>query len=256
MASTSPTITCKQCNFANEPERVYCHNCGAKLDRSLLPKEPAKAGKEASDKSRKRVQKLTKPNSGFFAMWHKTALNTVASALTVAALIQMARPPAGVPPIYTKDQLLDAPQIPQDIEDLQMSPTAQTRQLTEPMINMYLANAIKTTGDTSADYFQFNRAFANLNKDSIRITAQESAFGYPIYAGSTYKLAIAGGKLVATNVGGNVGRLPVHPMIMEYCASAFDNLWAALQHEKTLLDGMQSVSVQNGAFIFVTKPHP
>jgi hypothetical protein len=250
------TITCKQCNYENEPERVYCHNCGAKLDRSLLPKEPAKVGKESSDRSRKRVQKLTKPNSGFFAMWHKALLNTLASALTVSMLIQMARAPHGIPPVPTKDDLLNAPQIMQDIEDLQMSPTAQTRQLTEPMINHYLANAIKTSGDTSADYFKFDRAFVNLDKDVIRITTQVSAFGYPIYAGSSYKLSIAGNKLVATNVGGNLGRLPVHPMIMEYCSSAFDQLWAALQHEKTLLDGMQSVSVQPGAFIFVTKPHP
>jgi hypothetical protein len=256
MASTAPTITCKQCNYANEPERVYCHNCGAKLDRSLLPKEAAKSGKEVAEKSRKRVQKLTKPNSGFFAMWHKAFLNVLASALSVSALIQMARPPGGVPPVPTKDDLLDAPQITQDIEDLQMSPTSQTRQLTEHLINLYLANAIKTTGDTSTDYFKFDRAFVNLDKDVIRITAEESAFGYPIYAGTSYRLAIAGGKLVATNVGGNLGRLPVHPMIMEYCSSAFDQLWAALQHEKSLLDGMQAVSVQPGVFLFTTKPHP
>jgi hypothetical protein len=254
--ASSPTITCKQCNYENEPERVYCHNCGAKLDRSLLPKEPAKAGKEAAEKNRKRVQKLTKPNSGFFAMWHKTLLNTLASAISVAAIIQMVRPPDGVPGIPTKDDLLNAPQITQDIEDLQMSPAPQTRQLTEPMINLYLANAIKTTGDTSADYFKFDRAFVNLSKDVIRITTQEEAFGYPIYAGTSYKLAIAGGKIVATNVGGNVGRLPVHPMIMEYCSSAFDQLWASLQREKSLLDNMQSVSVAPGAFVFVTKPHP
>ena len=256
MAEKTNNLTCKQCGYVNEGERVYCHNCGAKLDRSLLPKEGAKVGKEASDKSRKRVQKLTKPNSGFFAMWHKALLNTVASALSVSALIQMARPPDGIPPVPTKDDLLNAPQITQDIEDLEMSQTSQTRQLTEPMINLYLANTIKTTGDTSEDYFKFDRAFVNLKKDVIRITAQESAFGYPIYAGTSYKLSIAGGKLVATNVGGSLGRLPVHPMIMEYCSSAFDQLWAALQHEKTMLDGMQSVSVEPGAFVFVTKPHP
>jgi hypothetical protein len=45
-------------------------------------------------------------------------------------------------------------------------------------------------------------------------------------------------------------------MIMEYCDSAFDQLWAALQREKSLLDNMQSVTISPGVFTFVTKPHP
>jgi hypothetical protein len=251
----APTLTCKQCNYANEPERVYCHNCGAKLDRSLLPKEPARSGKETVEQSRKRVRKLVNPTRGFFTNWHRALLNVLSSAVTVAALIQMARPPAGVPKVPTKEDLLASPQLIEDIEDLQMSPASQSRQLPEPMINIYLATAVKTTGDTSDDYFKFDRVFVNLGKDVIKITAQESAFGYPIYAGTSYKLSIAGGKLVATNVGGNLGRMPVHPMIMEYCGFAFQQLWAALQREKTLLDNMQSVTIQPGVFIFVTKPH-
>jgi hypothetical protein len=249
------TLTCKQCNYANEPERVYCHNCGAKLDRTLLPKEPAKA-KETTEQSRKRVNKLVNPARGFFLNWHRKLFNALCSSVSLAALIQMARPPAGVPKVPTKDDLLNAPPLVQGIEDLQMNPAPQKCNLQEGMINLYLASAIKTKGDTSDDYFRFDRAFVNLGKDVIKITAQESIFGYPIYAGTSYKLAIAGGKIVATNVGGNLGRLPVHPMIMEYCGSAFDQLWAALQREKSLLDTMQSVSVQPGVFIFVTKPHP
>jgi len=255
MAAPAPTLTCKQCNYANEAERVYCHNCGAKLDRSLLPKEPVKNAKEVVEQNRKRVRKLVNPSRGFFTNWHYALLNALCSALTVAAIIQMLRPPDGVPKTPTKEEILDAPPLIQQIEDLQMYVVPQARQLSEPMINLYLASALKTTGDTSSDYFKFDRAFANLGKDVIRITAQESAFGFPVYAGASYKLSIAGGKLVATNVGGNLGRMPVHPMIMEYCGAAFQQLWAALQREKSLLDNMQSVTVQPGTFTLVTKPH-
>ncbi|MGA3171917.1 MAG: zinc ribbon domain-containing protein [Chthoniobacteraceae bacterium] len=256
MPPPAPTLTCKQCNFANEPERVYCHNCGAKLDRSLLPREPAKAVKEAQEKSARRVRKMVTPSRGFFTNWHKALLNVLSSAVTVAALIQMARPPAGVPKIPTSDDLLAAPQLIEQIEDAQMSPKPQAWQLSESTINLYLASSIKTKGDSSQDYFKFDRAFVNLGKDVIKITAQESAFGYPVYAGTAYKLTIAGGRLVATNVGGSVGRMPVHPMIMEYCGFAFQQLWDALSRERELLDKMQSVSVQPGVFTFVTAPHP
>ena len=248
-------LTCKQCNYANEPERVYCHNCGAKLDRSLLPKEPAKAAKEAQEKTAKRVSKMVNPTRGFFTNWHKAFFNALSSAVCIAALVQMARPPAGVPPVPTKDDLVNAPPLIEQIQDVQMYPTSQERQLPEQMINIYLATAVKSVGDNSQDYFKFDRAFVNLGKDVIKITAQQSAFGYPIYAGASYKLSIAGSALVATNVGGNLGRLPVHPMIMEYCGFAFQQLWSALQREKSLLDKMQSVQVQPGSFIFVTRPH-
>jgi hypothetical protein len=253
---SATTLTCKQCNYENEPERVYCHNCGAKLDRSLIPKEPAAKTKETIEQNRKRVRKLVTPSSGFFTNWQSALLNVLASALSIAALVQMARPPAGVPPVPSKDDLLNAPPLIEGIGELQMAPTPQARALPESAINLYLAANIKKQGDTSTDYFTFDRAFVNLGNGVIKITAQESAFGYPIYAATLYKLSIAGGKLVATNVGGSLGRLPVHPMIMDYCGFAFDQLWAALQREKSMLDTMQTVTVTPGVFTFVTKPHP
>jgi len=253
--ATPPLLTCKQCNYANEPERVYCHNCGAKLDRSLLPKEPAKATKESQDQARKRVRKLVNPAHGFFTNWHRALFNVVASAASIAALLQMARPPGGVPPMPTKEDLLGAPPLIEQIEDAEISPVPQAYRLAEPTINMYLASAVKPRTDSSEDYFKFERAFVNLGKDVIRITAQESAFGYPLYAGASYKLSISGGKLLAENVGGNVGRMPVHPMIMEYCGFAFQQLWNALTREKALLDRLQSVGVQPDAFTIITKPH-
>lgn len=253
MAAT--TLTCKQCNYANEPERVYCHNCGAKLDRSLLPKEPAK-GKESIEQSRKRVSKLVNPNRGFFTNWHKSLLNGLASAVTVAALIQMARPPAGVPKSLSKEDLLNAPPLVEGIEDLQMSPSPQARQIPEATVNLYLASAVKAKDPNSGDLVTFDRVFVSLGKDVIKITEEETAFGYKIYPAASYKLSISGGKLVATNVGGSLGRMPVHPMLMEYCTFAFDGLWASLQHEKSLLDNMQSVTLSPGMFTFATKPHP
>ncbi len=144
MSSAAPTLTCKQCNYANEPERVYCHNCGAKLDRSLLPKEPAKVTEDTQEKARRRVRKLVNPARGFFTNWHKAFFNALASAVTIAALVQMARPPAGIPPVPSKDDLLGAPPLVQDFADLQMQTAPQTRMLSESMIDLYLASAIKT----------------------------------------------------------------------------------------------------------------
>ena len=177
--------------------------------------------------------------------------------MTVAALIQMARPPLDLQPVFSKADLIEAPPLIEQIEELQMAQSAQSRQLPERTINLYIASAttIKGKGGTSEDYFKFDRAYVALGKDIIKITTQESAFNYPFYASASYNLSISGGKLVATNAGGSVGRMPIHPMIMEYCASAFQPLWDKFQRERYLLDKMQSVSVSPGEFVFTTKPH-
>ena len=37
--TTTATIICPDCRNENEFERIYCHDCGAKLDRSRVKKE-------------------------------------------------------------------------------------------------------------------------------------------------------------------------------------------------------------------------
>ena len=110
------TIVCKQCNYANEPERVYCHNCGAKLDRSLLPKEPVKNPKESVEKTRRRVKKMTNPARGFFLHWQKLLPQTILLAVSCAGLIQAARPPGGVPKVPSREDLLDTQPLAEQIE--------------------------------------------------------------------------------------------------------------------------------------------
>ena len=56
MTSTSTTkLICPECRRENEPERIYCHECGAKLDRSkVIASKPA----DARVKEQKRVHKM------------------------------------------------------------------------------------------------------------------------------------------------------------------------------------------------------
>lgn len=249
-----PTIVCKQCNHANEPERVYCHNCGAKLDRSLLPKEPPKEAKESAEKARRRVKKMTNPARGFFLHWQKLLLQSFLLAVSCAGLIQAARPPAGIPKPPTHDELMEAQPLAEQIEGQQGSPAPRQFTISEQVANLYLAKTIRPGAGAQDDYFKFERAFVNFGQDVCKVTAQESAFGHPIYAGAMYKLSISGNKLLATNIGGNLGRLPVHPLIMEYSQMALQHLWEALARERKLMDNMQSVSVQPGQITMVTKP--
>src|SRR6266550_5774596 len=87
--TTTPKLICPECRHENEAERIYCHSCGERLDRSALA-----AQKKAQDPQEvhRRLQKMLGPPNmarrNFFAV-SKLAL---ASAV-VAALVEIALPP-------------------------------------------------------------------------------------------------------------------------------------------------------------------
>jgi predicted amidophosphoribosyltransferase len=82
-------LVCAECRHENEAERIYCHNCGERLDRSAVS-----AQKKTQDPQEvhQRLQKmLGLPNMArrhFFTV-SKLAL----AAAVVAALVEIALPP-------------------------------------------------------------------------------------------------------------------------------------------------------------------
>ena len=101
MASTPPTpanLPCAQCGYVNEAERVYCHNCGSKLDRSTLARRMTK-GQDSPEKARKRISKLTNPKAGFIFQEVKTFFKVEISAVIIAALFLISQKPDGVPEV-------------------------------------------------------------------------------------------------------------------------------------------------------------
>src|SRR3954447_3928766 len=94
----SQTLQCKECQYENEPERVYCHNCGAKLDRSVLPKEE-QIRRESPEKARKRIKRMTNPGDSVFKRELEAFVKTVIFALLAAILVQMVRAPENIPPV-------------------------------------------------------------------------------------------------------------------------------------------------------------
>lgn len=249
MATSGPTLTCPQCSYVNEAERVYCHNCGAKLDRSLLPKEDDKKTRETIERTRQRVKRMTNPGRGLEDV--KSLFKTLAWAAVAAALYLMVREPDNIPPPVEglADRLINS-----ELMDVLESPQPRALQFSEKDINQHLATArSKTKGYMG---IKFERAFARLEPSVLHIGMQQSLWGFPVYTGIGQKLQIKGGRLVATPVAGNLGRLKIHPAIMEYASVAFRQLWGAFTREKEQLDKMREVRIEKDRIIFVSTGVP
>jgi hypothetical protein len=246
--TSSASLPCGQCGYANEPERVYCHNCGAKLDRSLLPKGEEKKT-ENPEKTRKRIAKMTNPDSGRFGEEVKTFFKVLFSSALLAVILLVIQKPDGLPDPKGEPstRLINS-----DLAEALESPTPRAVSLSESDVNQYFKNMLKKT-EGAVPGIEFTRAFVNLRPGVLHIGSEQSALGYPLYSGIDYQLEVKDGKFLAKVVGGNFGCLAVDPQIMQYLDPAFGNLWKALAREHKQMERMQSVKVEKERIDLVTK---
>ena len=250
-----PTITCKECGHANEIQRIYCHNCGGKLDRSILP--PEETPEETQEEVRKRVTKLVNVKRGFWSGSWKSALHSVGWALFFACLIQMARTPDDVVPPPPKGTMIEKPMIPMALNHAMLETTSQEVRIQEETANNYLRSVLKPKATGVYDNeLKFLRLIVQFTKTGIcQFTSEQSIFDHPLYARVDYRLQIMDNKVRAICIAGSLGRLPVHPVIMQYLDFAFQPLWDSLDHEHKQIDQMQAIEVRDQEVVFVTKPH-
>ena len=253
MASSpsGPTLTCSQCNFANEAERVYCHNCGAKLDRSLLPKAEENS-KESLDKTRRRVKKMTNPGGPDMIRELKALANCIVYGAAVAFIIGIVREPDDLP--SKKPSETELPRmIGMELAEAVDAPQPRVLQFTEAEANAYLRTSLKSKGSGWIPGAQFERAFVRFEPGSVYVALEQSLLGFPLYSGARYNMGVKDGQFYADNVGGNIGRIGIDPFIMKYVASAFQPLWKALKRENDQVQGMERVVMDKGRIGFRTK---
>jgi hypothetical protein len=124
----------------------------------------------------------------------------------------------------------------------------------QEQVNAYLAYRLTSKKKMlNKPLLDFVRATAVFRDGACTIGMERSLFGYSIYTQSSYRVETAGGKAAATNVGGWIGRLPVHPAIMKYGDIILADLWFALDREHKLVAKMAGVNFHDGG-VTITPP--
>jgi hypothetical protein len=253
MASNPPTpgnLTCGHCGFVNEAERVYCHSCGSKLDRSLLPR--AEDSEEHSpEKARKRISKITNPKSGISVLREvKTFFQVEIGAAVVAVLFVMGLKPDGVPEVKKESMQR---MINSDMMEALESPQPRSISFTQDEVNQHLKKTVKTR-DALVPGVDAERTYAVFTPGVIRMGTEYSLWGYySIFAEIQFRVEIKDGKFSTPIIGGNVGRLAVDPRLMEYGNWLFSDTWDTLKRERGEMDKMSRVDVKEGGILLVTK---
>ena len=238
-------VTCTECRHENEVERIYCHNCGEHLDRSPVL---AQKKKQAPEDERRRLQKMMEGPSAlqqnFFAV-----SKLLLAAVIAAVLVEIASPPDVPAPTKAVP-----PQMDLDLETAASFQKPGPFEYSQEQVNAYLAYRLTSKKKVlNKPLLDFVRATAVFRDGACTIGMERSLFGYSIFTQSSYHVETAAGKMAATNVGGWIGRLPVHPAIMKFGDIVFVDLWSALDREHKLVAKMAGVNFHDGG-VTITPP--
>lgn len=252
MAAPAPasTLTCSECAFVNEVQRVYCHQCGAKLDRSVLPKAEEK-DEESIEKTRSRILKMTNPNASNWRTELKTLASTLLYAFLLAGLLQLLRTPDNLPGPPNPDAVPRI--ISSELSEALEAPQPQTLQFSEEDINQYLRSTLRSKAKAILPGARFERAYVRLEPGTVFIGLEQAVLGCSVYSGIRYQVGVEDGQFVARSQGGNIGRIAVHPVVMRKLSIAFSSLFGALKREHGQMMKMSAVNVEQGRITLVTK---
>jgi hypothetical protein len=231
-------LICPDCQHENEPERIYCHSCGARLDRSKLVSNAAALG-DSDVQTQKHLKKMFQGGRGNFKRAALKLAKVLLGAICLAALIVMALP-ADLPP--ASKSYTFAPMINMDMVSATSSHQGASLVYNEEQVNSYIAaNLRRKDSPASQGYFPLRRIQVHFDEGVCGVNTERQLFGYSIYSGSTYRVKIENGKIISTSTCGYIGRMPIHPAVMKYADIILQKAWDSLARERNGVAKLASI---------------
>jgi zinc-ribbon domain len=236
------SIKCSQCGHENDSTRVFCQECGARLERVAGDEPTISAPTKVPAASRFRGRAATTGLAGTIFGFIRGLVSTAILAAILAAFIQMARQPDDVPPAQPANEV-QAGQLLHTVQVLSGSNYARTVDISQAQANNYLAASIVPDPATSNSIFRadFSRAFVVIRSGELKFFVEQRLFGWPIYM---YLITVpepAGGKASLRVTGGGFGRMPITPRLMPLLEGIMRPVIASTSEAVTVLDSADEI---------------
>jgi hypothetical protein len=222
-------LVCSDCRHENEPERIYCHNCGARLDRSAVVREGIPQG-GVDTGTQKHLKKMFDSGRGRGKRVALTLGKVLLGACATAALIEMILPP-NLPP--QPNSYSFAPMISMDMVSAISSHQTAPLVYSEEQANSYILSSLRRKDSPANEgFFPLRRVFVKFQEGICGINTERQLYGLSIYSGSSYRVRIDNGKIISATTGGYIGRMPIHPALMKYADVLLQKAWDSLARER------------------------
>jgi len=240
-------LVCDGCGFENEPQRIYCHNCGNKLDRSKLPPPSEKKADNIEDYKKRQSRTIAAANTKRFIT---SLIKLPIYAAITASLILIFKPPSILPEMPNEDELLDAPMLSLDLQEILDSPETRQVAYSEKQVNGYLARQIHSDKYKESTT-TLDATMVGFTPGEVRIIMRLKVFTVPIYVETTRQVGVKEGKVSGNTVGAKFGSLTL-PLIVAnpLTDGLFSKLWEALKQDARLIGQLRSIAIEEKQVVF------
>ena len=204
-------IRCTACGYDNDPTRVYCHNCGGKLERGGTAPPPPTGFMHPTDAVKMKRPRAPMPWGKYFGFFLKLAVLAAVVAAVVLALMR----PDYVPAAVEGDEHV-AERISALVTDASTAASARSFAVPVTDLQRWLASAVKFQGTSGVVSLDPRRIYLVPSEGRFRVglelglPAERSVFMegeyVPVRSGEGYTLQA---------VGYSIGKLPV-PVALGY----------------------------------------
>ncbi len=244
MTSTvAETVTCMECRQENEIERIYCHHCGARLERRKVTKAPV-----AEEDTQKRVKQLFDPTRARIrAIFFRISKITLGACVSAVFILMATPPEVPAPP----KGLIQARAINFDIEHVVSRHQPVQMKYSEDEVNSFIAYDLKNRRkQLDEPLLEFKRAAVAFHEGSCAVTMERAFFGYSLF--TTLDLAPVSGKAAVVSKGASIGRLPIHPEVAHFMNYLFADLSQALDRERKLVLKLSGIEFHDKAVVLTS----
>jgi hypothetical protein len=240
-------LVCPECRHENEAERVYCHNCGARLNRPAVVS--GKSAEAQTAETRERLRRMM-DNRGVKARQITFGIAKLFLASFAAAVLILMFSTPDLPTRSEKEMDL-GPQIGLDLENALLQHRGEQLTYSEDQVNNYLANVLKRKKTSLLDkpLLEFRRGLAQFGEGTFRMTVERSFLGLSLYTSASYRANVQSGKIAATNESGAIGRLPIYPQLMSSAHFLLNDVWKALEQDRKQVEKMAAVEFHSQSVV-------
>ncbi|HEX5176561.1 MAG TPA: hypothetical protein VFV83_06010, partial [Chthoniobacteraceae bacterium] len=112
----------------------------------------------------------------------------------------------------------------------------------EEQANNYLASIARRKDSPALQgYVPLRRVFVQFQEGQCWVHVERRVLQLSIFSGSAYRVMIDNGKITTANLGGYIGRMPIHPALMKYADVLLGKAWESLDRERKAVARMAGI---------------
>lgn len=235
---------CISCGFENDSTRVFCQNCGERLERvegAPAPVQPHRYTDKSAQPVRQRSGLLMLISALFSGIFHLALVAAIA-----AALIQMIRTPDDLPAVVAA-RAPSASILAADIRAAVESSYPRSFEISQEAANNFLAARVEGAPENPQAWRAvFSRAYVIMQTGNLTLGIEQKIKNYPLYLQLRLEPRENAGKATLKPVGGSIGRLPLPDFLVSFFVRPFEPVITSLSGQLRWFEKAEKIAITPG----------